>query len=155
MKVISSIAGLALLSFGATAAQAQNFTFDAMANAPVTVGGPDYSGAPVVGVYWTGTTTTTWPDGKRTTEKYTCISTTQPRNDKIFDTHAVCDSSGPDGTFSSVWGCQFTSKDMQSMGCLGGLNGRTGRFAGMGGTITFMGRGGNGSGTGTWSKAAD
>ncbi len=96
---------------------------------------------------------TAWADGKKSTDKYTCISMTQPSNDKVFDMHVMCDATGPDGTYSSVWGCQFTSKDMQSTGCVGGLTGRTGKYAGRGGTITFMGRSGNGSGTGTWGPA--
>ncbi len=106
----------------------------------------------MVGGYWSGTSNVTWADGSKSTDKYTCVSTSQPTNAKIFDSHVICDGTNSQGTYSAVFGCQFTSKDMQSTGCVGGLTGRTGKYAGMGGTITFAGRGGTGSGTGTWSK---
>jgi len=155
MKFVTAIFGAIALVSSASSVQAQNFTFNAVANPGVTVGGPDFRGDPVVGTYWTGTSTVTWADGTKTTDKYTCISTTQPINDKLFDAHTVCDGSSTEGTYSSVWGCQITSKDGMNMGCLGGLTGRTGKYAGKGGTITFMGRGGSGSGTGTWGPAAN
>jgi hypothetical protein len=155
MKVTSIIVGAMVLAFSSSAAQAQNFVFEAAANPATTVGGPDFRGNPVVGAFWTGTSTVTWADGKKTTDKYTCISVTQPVNDKVFDAHTVCDGSGADGTYTSVWGCQYTSKDMMSMACFGGLTGRTGKYAGRGGTMTFMGRNGSGSGTGTWATVAN
>lgn len=154
MKAIMFTAA-ALVAFGSTTASAQNFSFDSTANTPTTVGGPDARGNPVVGLSWTGTSTVTWADGRKSTDKYTCVSTTQPINAKIFDSHVICDGSNSDGTYSAVFGCQFISKDMQSTGCVGGLTGRTGKYAGMGGTITFAGRGGSGSGTGTWAKASN
>jgi hypothetical protein len=154
MKAIAIASGFALFGLCASTAQAQNFTYSSAANPATTVGGPDYRGNPVVGSFWTGTSTVTWADGKKTTEKYTCISTTQPVSDKVFDMHVVCDGSGADGTYSSIWGCQFTSKDRMSMACFGGMTGRTGKYAGKGGTMTFMGRGGSGSGTGTWAAPA-
>ncbi len=153
MKARTIICSAALLALGAGTAQAQNFTFDATANPATTVGGPGMNGTIAAATYWTGTTTTTWADGKKSTDKYTCISMTQTSNNKVFDMHTMCDATGADGTYSSVWGCQFTSKDMQNTGCVGGLTGRTGKYAGRGGTITFMGRSGNGSGTGTWGPA--
>lgn len=155
MKIVAYVGAAAILAFGASSAQAQNFTFEATANAPTIVGGPSANGTPVVGSSWTGTSVVTWADGKKTTDKYTCVSTTQPANAKIFDVHTICDGSNADGTYSAVFGCQYASKDYQSMGCVGGLYGRTGKYAGMGGSITFAGRGGNGGGTGTWRKAAD
>jgi hypothetical protein len=153
LKARTIICSAALLALSAGTAQAQNFTFDSAANPATTVGGPGANGAIAVATHWTGTSTATWADGKKTTDKYTCISMTQPSNDKVFDMHVMCDATGPNGNYSSVWGCQFTSKDMLSTGCVGGLTGRTGTYAGRGGTITFMGRSGNGSGTGTWGPA--
>jgi hypothetical protein len=154
MKTIATIGASSLLAVIASSAQAQNFTFESKANAPTVVGGPGASGAPVVGAMWTGTSIVTWADGKKTTDKYTCVSTSQPANAKIFDVHTICDGSNADGTYSAVFGCQYTSKDYQSMGCVGGLTGRTGKYAGMAGGITFGGRNGSGSGTGSWSKPA-
>lgn len=149
-----TLAGV-ILALGSTAASAQNFTFESTANAPTSVGGPDMRGQPVVGASWTGSSAVTWADGRKSADKYTCVSTTQPANAKIFDSHVICDGSNSDGTYSAVFGCQFTSKDFQSTGCVGGLTGRTGRYAGMAGTITFAGRNGSGSGTGTWAKAGN
>ncbi|PKB25086.1 hypothetical protein B0I00_0267 [Novosphingobium kunmingense] len=155
MKSFAYLATGALLAMGSTSVLAQNFTFESTANAPTTVGGPDMRGQPVLGASWTGTSAVTWADGRKASDKYTCVSTTQPSNAKIFDSHVICDGSNSEGTYSAVFGCQFTSKDLQSTGCVGGLTGRTGRYAGMGGTITFAGRSGNGSGTGTWAKAGN
>jgi hypothetical protein len=155
MKAIAIICSAALLAAGASDARAQNFTYETTANPATTVGGQGMNGVPAVGASWTGTSMVTWADGKKTTDKFTCVSTTQPSNAKIFDVHTICDASNPDGSYFAVFGCQFLSKDMQSMGCVGGMTGRTGKYAGMGGGITFSGRSGNGAGTGTWSKPAN
>jgi hypothetical protein len=155
MKVIAIVCTAALFAVSSTAAQAQNFTYDTTAGAPTVVGGPDMRGIPTVGATWSGTSTVTWADGKKTVDKFICVSTTQPSNAKIFDTHTICDGTNAEGTYSVVFGCQYISKDMQSMGCVGGLTGRTGKYAGRGGGITFGGRGGNGSGTGSWGPASN
>ncbi|MDE2435305.1 MAG: hypothetical protein KGM49_03500 [Sphingomonadales bacterium] len=155
MKAVTVACTAVYLMFGANIAQAQSFTFEATSAAPVTVGGPDARGNPIVGAYWTGTSAVTSADGKKTVDKYSCVSTTQPANAKIFDVHTICDAANSEGSYSAVFGCQFLSKDMQSMGCVGGLTGRTGRYAGMGGGITFVGRSGNGSGTGSWTKMSN
>ncbi|WP_296677802.1 hypothetical protein [Novosphingobium sp.] len=152
MKIISLTLTTLSIALAAGSAQAQNFTYESSASSPTMLGGPDARGVPVVGGYWSGTSNVTWADGSKSTDKYTCVSTSQPTNAKIFDSHVICDGTNSQGTYSAVFGCQFTSKDMQSTGCVGGLTGRTGKYAGMGGTITFAGRGGTGSGTGTWSK---
>ncbi len=151
MKPIQLIAAVILLATTSGTAQAQNFTFQSTANPGTTVGGPDMSGYLAAGATWTGTSTVTWADGKKSVDKYTCVSTTQPHHAKIFDMHTICDGTGPDGVYSSTWGCNWTSKDKAYTGCVGGLVGRTGVYAGRGGTITFMGRSGTGSGTGTWA----
>lgn len=143
------------IAFAATGVSAQNFTYDSADATAMAVGGPDYRGNPVVGTHSTGTSTITWADGTKTVDKYTCIGTTQPVNDRIFDVHTICDGGNSEGTYSAVFGCQFLSKDLQAIGCLGGLTGRTGKYAGRGGTITFSGKGGKGSGTGTWGPAAN
>lgn len=131
-------------------AQAQTFTFQSTANAATTVGGPTRGGEIAAGASWTGTTSVTWADGKKTSDSYTCISTTQPPHAKIFDTHVICDSTGPTGKFTSTWGCNFVSADRTATGCIGGLFGRSGMYEGKGGTITFSGKNGAGSGTGQW-----
>ncbi len=153
MKTIQMVSTVVLLAATTVTAQAQNFTFQATANTPTTVGGPDMYGNLTVGSTWTGTSSVTWADGKKSTDKYTCVSTSQPPNAKIFDSHVICDGSGPDGMYSSAWGCNFISKDRLSQGCVGGLTGRTGIYAGKGGAITFSGRAGTGTGAGMWGPA--
>ncbi|MFM5884567.1 MAG: hypothetical protein ACKOQ3_04435 [Novosphingobium sp.] len=154
MAMKSAIAATVLACLFAGTAQAEDFTFDAAANPATTVGGPDMRGNLAMGTTWTGTSTVTWADGRKATDKYTCVMVTQPVNDKIFDSHGICDATGADGTYSSIWGCQFVSKDGRSTACWGGLVGRSGKFAGRGGTITFAGKDGNGHGTGSWGDAA-
>ena len=149
MRYITTICGLLALATGG-AVQAQQFTFEAAANKPTTVGAPAPDGSPVQGAYWTGTSVVTWPDGKKTTDSYSCISTTQPRNAKIFDAHTICDAKGPAGGYSSVWGCTMIAAMPGSMSCIGGLTGTSGMYAGKGGTITFAGKEGSGRGTGQW-----
>jgi hypothetical protein len=155
MKVGKFIVASSLIAFAATGISAQNFTYNSTDSTATAVGGPDMRGNQVAGTYTTGTTSVTWADGKKTTDKYTCIGTTQPSHDKVFDVHTICDAGNADGTYTAVFGCQFTSKDRLSTGCVGGLTGRTGKYAGMGGTITFGGRSGSGGGTGTWGPAAN
>ncbi len=154
MKYIHLVYGLVLISASAGPAQAQNFTFQASGNAPTMVGGPDMAGNMILGATWTGISTVTWADGKKTVDKFTCISTTQPANAKIFDMHTICDGSSADGAFTSAWGCNWTSKDRASTGCVGGLTGRTGIYAGRGGAITFGGKNGIGGGAGFWGPVA-
>lgn len=153
MKAIGSLCCAALLASASSAAFAQNFTYSSVDSSNKAVGGPDMRGNPVVGTYSTGTSTVTWADGRKSVDTYTCIGTTQPANDRIFDAHTICDAGNADGTYTAIFGCNFTSKDMRSTGCVGGLIGRTGKYVGMGGTITFGGGTGGGTGTGTWAKS--
>ena len=138
--------------FPFTSAYAQNFTYSSVNSAVKLVGGPDMRGDPAAGSVSTGTSTITWADGTKSVDNFTCVATTQPTNAKIFDTHSICDGGNSEGTYSAIFGCQFTAKDMQSMGCVGGLVGRTGKYAGMSGTITFSGDNKGGTGTGSWAK---
>lgn len=151
MRALTYACALAAV-VAAIPANGQTFVFEAKANTPTNVGtmGPD--GVPIAGAYWTGSTTTTWTDGKKTNENYACVSTTQPPNAAIFHMHAICDATSPAGNYTSVWGCNFRDKERTLMGCVGGLYGKTGMFAGKGGGINYMGMVGGGSGTGQWTK---
>lgn len=151
MKHIPAIVIASAVLVVASPAQAQSFTFQSTANAPTMVGGPMPNGGFAAGASWTGSTSVTWADGKKTSDNYTCISTSQPPNGKIFDSHVICDSTGPTGKFTSIWGCNFTSADRTATGCVGGLVGHSGMFAGKRGGITFNGRNGAGTGTGQWN----
>lgn len=153
MKFMTIALVLSVTAFGSTAANAQNFTFSSVNSSYKTVGGPDMRGDPALGSYSTGTSSVTWADGHKTLDNFTCVGSTQPANARIFDVHTICDSGNAEGTYTAIFGCNFLSKDLQSTGCVGGLVGRTGKYVGMGGTITFSGNGGGGAGTGTWAKA--
>lgn len=155
MSARMTIFAASALAFTVSPALAQTFTYSSVDSTTTAVGGPDFRGNVMMGTHTTGTSTVTWADGKKTTDKYTCIGTTQPSNDKIFDVHTVCDAGNADGTYTAVFGCQFLTKDGKATGCVGGLTGRTGKYAGMGGAITFSGAGGSGTGTGSWAKAGE
>lgn len=147
MKIVALFAASAALL--PSAALAETFTFAAKeAPGAVATGttGPD--GRVMQGRYWTGTSEVTWADGKKSTEKFTCISNTQPPNDAIFMFHGTCDTSGPDGSYTSVWGCNVIDAKKMTTACVGGLYGKTGKYANKGGTMTYHGVGTQGSGTG-------
>ena len=151
MKMICLMAAAVLLV--PSAAVAETFTFSAqeMAGA-VTTGTTGPNGRVMQGRYWTGTSEVTWADGKKSTEKFTCISNTQPPNDAIFMMHGTCDTSGPDGSYTSIWGCNIVDAAKMTTACVGGLYGKTGKYAKKGGTMTYHGVGPKGTGTGQISE---
>ena len=140
----------AALGLNATAAQAQTVTFQTTQTSVVNTGAPVPGGAPIAGVYQTGTQVITSADGKKVTETFTCIGTTQPPRDAVFQFSSVCDSTGPNGDTSSVWGCNFVSMERNEISCVGGVIGKTGAYTGRRGTMTYHGVNGSGSGTGQW-----
>jgi hypothetical protein len=153
MHCLTKFAALAAaLSLSATAAQGQTFTFQAVQAKAVQTGAAVPGGTPVAGVMSTGTQNVTMADGKKVTETYTCIGSTQPPRDSVFQFSTVCDATGPNGDTSSVWGCNFVSTERNEVSCVGGLVGKSGSYAGRRGTMTFHGINGSGPGTGQWIK---
>jgi hypothetical protein len=146
-----ALAGAAL-SLTATAAQAQSFTFQATQTKAIATGSTAPDGTPFGGVYSTGTQVIAMADGKKATESYSCIGTTQPPRDAVFQFSTICDSTGPNGDTSSVWGCNFISRERNEVSCVGGIYGKTGAYAGKRGTVTWHGLNGNGPGTGQWNN---
>ncbi len=144
------IVSAAALSLSVTAAQAQTFTFQAIQAKAVQTGAAVPGGTPVAGVMSTGTQHVTMADGKKVTETYTCIGSTQPPRDSVFQFSTVCDSTGPSGDASSVWGCNWVKPESNEVSCVGGLIGKSGSYAGRRGTLTFHGVNGSGPGTGQW-----
>ena len=140
----------AALSLSTTTVQAQTFTFEATQTKAVATGGAGPDGTPFGGLYTTGTQIITMADGKKANESWTCIGTTQPPRDSVFQFSTVCDSTGPSGDTSSVWGCNFVNRERTEVSCVGGLIGRSGSYAGKRGTMTWHGVNGSGSGTGQW-----
>jgi hypothetical protein len=150
-KATNMIAVLATISAASTAS-AQTFTFQAQDKDGVSVGTIDRNGQPMGGRYTNGTSNVTWADGKKTSDSYSCIALSQPPRDSVFMSHSICDASNSSGSYTAVWGCNFMDKERTEMSCVGGLYGKTGAYAGRGGTITFHGKGGVGTGTGQWNN---
>lgn len=142
----------AALSLTATAAQAQSFTFQATQAKAVATGSTAPDGTPFGGVYSTGTQVISMADGKKVTESYSCIGTTQPPRDAVFQFSTICDATGPNGDTSSVWGCNFLNRERTEVACVGGVYGKSGSYAGKRGTVTWHGVNGSGSGTGQWNN---
>lgn len=148
-KAIFSIISFTALALSTTA-QGAAYTYSTTDNpSPTAVGMQGPNGQMVGATASTGTSTLKWDDGKTTTETYTCIGMTQPQNDSIFATHTMCDASGPTGTYTALFGCQPAADGGQ--GCVGGLYGKTGKYAGKRGQITWAGKVGKGTGTAQWN----
>ena len=148
-KLIAASCALALCV--PTGAMAATYTYTTQGGDSVTVGtrAPG-DGRIIQGGMQTGTSVSTMADGTRVNESWTCISTTQPPNAKIFDVHSLCDVTNERGTYTITFGCTITSEN-GAMGCLGGLYGKTGAYAGKGGGTTWMGLNGTGTGTAQWT----
>jgi hypothetical protein len=147
MKKLTLVAAIAALL--PSAALAETFASSVMENpGAVSVGttGPD--GRVMQGRYWTGSSDVTWGDGKKSKETFTCISNTQPPNDAIFMMHGTCDSTGSEGSYTSIWGCNILNAATGEITCVGGVYGKTGKFAKRGGTMTYHGANGKGTATG-------
>lgn len=148
-KLILSAAALSLM---ATAAQAQTFTFQSTQTKAVATGSTAPDGTPFGGLFQTGTQVITMAGSKQVSETFTCIGSTQPPRDAVFQFSTVCDSTGPSGDASSVWGCNFLNRERTEVACVGGIYGRSGSYAAKRGTVTWHGVNGSGSGTGQWNN---
>jgi hypothetical protein len=149
MMRTAALLGAILAATTATAASAQSFTFQSTANAPVMAmankapDGRTYGAAAI-----NGSGETTYADGRKTKYTYKCISMSQPPHDAIFMSHMMCDVAASDGTFMVTFGCNNMSAD--EMGCVGGLAGTSGAYAGRRGNVTSHGKGTASNGTGAW-----
>lgn len=149
MMKTAALLGAILAATTATAASAQSFTFQSSGNAPAIAmsnkapDGRTYGAAAV-----TGSGETTYADGKKTKYTYKCIQMSQPPHDAIFMSHMMCDVAASDGNFMVTFGCNYMSADEQ--GCVGGLAGTSGAYAGRRGAVTSHGKGAASSGTGAW-----
>jgi hypothetical protein len=146
-----ALSGAALI-LSTSAAMAQTNTYETQDSGTTTTGGKLRDGSMTGGLTSKGTSKISWADGHKSTETYSCIGVTQPPRDAIFMSHSVCDASGPDGSYFAVFGCNVLDAARNETACVGGLYGKTGSFANRGGTITFHGVNGKGSGTAQWIK---
>lgn len=151
-KTLLRTSAICAVAFSVTAANAQMLTFTTKDDeGRKELGTTSPEGVPVMGAYWTGAASSTWADGKKTKETYSCVSTTQPPRDAVFAVHLICDSVGPDGAFTSTWGCNPLNAGGTEMGCVGGFYGKSGSYAGKRGSATFHGKAdGAGKGAGQW-----
>jgi hypothetical protein len=140
----------ALAIFAASDSSAQTFTYQSQGDPPTNVGMVGPNGSPVMGSYLTGNGATTWADGATSKYTYKCVSTTQPPNNTIYMMHMICDAVAADGTFSVTFGCNMLDAKAPEVACVGGLYGKTGRYANRRGTITNYRKGDVSSGTGQW-----
>ncbi|TNE34714.1 MAG: hypothetical protein EP350_01385 [Alphaproteobacteria bacterium] len=142
-KLIAIAAATCLLA--PTAALAGTATYTTKGGPAKTVGTAEYQGS-----YQEGTSVVTFSDGSTSKESWTCIGTSQPPNGKIFDFHFACDATGDAGSYSMIFGCNNGEAE-GAQGCVGGLNGKTGKYEGKNGATTWAGVNGNGMGTMQWN----
>ena len=150
--MMKTILTLTLVStvFGFSTAQAQSFTYESKADTPTVVGGVGPAGQDYVGAYWTAKTTAKNSDGSTTKAKSICVSMSQPPNSQIFDSHAACEVTASNGTFSVVFGCTIVNAETGETSCVGGMAGKTGDYAGARGNLTSYNKSGTSTGTGQW-----
>jgi hypothetical protein len=129
---------------------AQSFTFESSGPPETNVGGTAPDGSAFGGSWLTGSGNTSWADGAKSKYDYKCVAMTQPPRDTIFHSHMICDVMANDGNFAATFGCNPVARDGSTMGCVGGLMGKTGRYAGKRGAVTNFRNGDKSSGTGQW-----
>lgn len=155
MKIaLTGITALMALTLGATAAQAQNVTFESKLGPPTLVGGvgPDAAGG---GAYWTATSTLTTEGSGESTSTSVCVGMNQPSG-AIFDRHVTCTVKTNNGELGIIMGCMKGAKGSGEMTCNGRTQGKTGAAKDRWGLITqhykfnMDGSGGTAAGTGQW-----
>ncbi len=134
----------------ANVAHARSYVFQTVEKTNEAVSGARPDGTVFAGQMTTGTIESTWQDGKKTTGTYKCMGVSMPPNDSTYSFRIVCESTGAEGSSSTIWGCTNPGKDTGTVLCTGWAFGKTGIYAGKRGTMTFAGAGGKGSGTGNW-----
>lgn len=153
--VLTSMAA-AMAFAGATATQAQpaadTFTFQTLDSNTVTVGSDGTGRNPYSGSYLTGTSEAAFANGTNIAGNYTCVSMTQPPTDRLFDAHMLCDVTDSQGSYSVTLGCTIIDAATVNWSCVGGLYGKSGAYAGRGGTLTNHSVGDAATGTGQWYR---
>jgi hypothetical protein len=144
--------GAALLAMGG-GVSAQSFTFEVVWTPVENVGGmtgpegSQYGGGAVSGTY-----TTTYADGTKTTGSARCVGMSQPHG-SIFAIHMACTTTEAGGSASVVYGCNYIGEPGPEtpLGCVGGIEGKAGEYAARRGALTMEWYSETGSrGTGQW-----
>lgn len=152
MKATWMIALAGAMALGSNPVLAQSFTFESKNDAPSIVGTTAPDGAPIMGVYGTGTSNITWADGKKTVDRYACVSMSQPPHNTVFAVHIICDGKNAGGDYTVTAGCQFLNAARTELGCSGGMWGKSGSYAGKRGGITWHGSNAASTGVGQWNN---
>lgn len=141
---------------GANVANAQpaadTFTFTSQSSNEVGVGNDGTGSVPYFGGYFVGTSQTALADGSKRAGNYTCVSMSQPTNDKLFDIHMLCDVTDSEGSYSATLGCTVIDAATTNWSCIGGLYGESGAYEGRFGTLTNHTVEDAASGTGQWYR---
>lgn len=148
-RLMMAMAFATAISIGAVSAQ--TFTFTATTSSESQVGGVGPDGTPFWGVHSTGSSETTYADGKTAQSTFECVGMSQPPRDAIFMFHSVCTVKAEDGEFAATSGCNIIDADAGESSCVGGMYGQTGAYKGRRGTFTNHIKDGQPStGTGQW-----
>jgi hypothetical protein len=151
-NVAFSIIAVTALTFS-IAVYAQSFTFDVVWKPVERVGGMTgsdgnlYGGGAVSGTY-----TTTYADGTKTNGTARCVGMSQPQG-SIFAIHLACTTTEGKDTATEVYGCNYLGKPgpETALGCVGGIEGKTGPNIGRRGALTMEWYSETGArGTGQW-----
>ena len=115
-------------------------------------------GGGVMGSVWvSGSSKTKYSKGEKATNTFVCASNTNPPSE-LFHQQTFCDVADNDNdTFSIFGGCNFLNAERTESTCVGGLIGKTGAYAGRGGSITWHGKISDGAtveatGAGVWNE---
>lgn len=154
MKKSASIMLAGALALSTTSAHAETFTFDITWKPVENIGGmtgpngTQYGGGTAEGSY-----TATYSDGSKDSGSVKCVGMDQP-DGGIFAIHLACSVTPANGgKATSVYGCNYIGKPGPDtpLGCVGGLEGKEGQFAGRRGALTMEWYSASKSrGTGQW-----
>lgn len=137
-------------------ALAQSFTYEVVWEPVERVGGMDGPNGPqYMGGAISGTYTVAYGNGETATGTVRCVGMDQP-DGGIFAIHMTCTTKEEGGTGSLVYGCNFLGKPGPDtpLGCVGGVQGKEGEFAGRNGGLTMEWYSeSNSRGTGQWYAA--
>ena len=147
-----------LLAGGAAASvHAESFTFTSTSTVANMVVAENPGGPPVVAVFVTGPSQTTYASGKKGTNTFSCASWSATPG-SIFKVYGACTFVDQNGDKASIIsGCDYANKDQTEQDCWGGLTGLSGSVAGKTGTMSWHsvnnkdGKTGGASGTGQWN----
>lgn len=139
MKIRMIIAASSAVLLFSTSAIAQSFTYDVLWEPVESIGGmtgadgPQGGGGVVNGSY-----TTKYADGSVQRGSVRCVGMDQPDNG-MFDIHLSCTAKDSDSSASLIYGCNFLGKrgPETPLGCVGGIEGKTGGETGRRGSLTM------------------